>query len=86
MLMCEGIDANACCKLYKRKLFEGVRYPACAYEVVPVTYKVFLKANRVANIKEYGYYIEKDKGLLQDLLLEKIIYCILHWQRIWLQI
>ena len=78
MLMCEGIDANACCKLYKRKLFEGVRYPACAYEVVPVTYKVFLKANRVANIKEYGYYIEKR----QDLLLEKIIYCILHWQRI----
>ena len=62
MLMCEGIDANACCKLYKRKLFEGVRYPACAYEVVPVTYKVFLKANRVANIKEYGYYIEKRQG------------------------
>lgn len=62
MLMCEGMDANAVCKLYKRELFKEIRYPACAYEVVPVTYKVFLRADRVSNIKECGYYIEKRPG------------------------
>ena len=62
MLMCENMDANAVCKLYKRELFEGIRYPACAYEVVPVTYKVFLRAESIVNIKECGYYIEKRPG------------------------
>lgn len=62
MLMCEDMDANAVCKLYKTKLFEGIRYPACAYEVVPVTYKLYMRAKKVCNIKECGYYIEKRQG------------------------
>lgn len=62
MLMCKDIDANAVCKLYRRELFDGIRYPACAYEVVPVTYKVFLRARSVSNIKKCGYYIEKRPG------------------------
>ncbi len=62
MLMCEDMDANAVCKLYRRELFQRIYYPACAYEVVPVTYKVYLRTKKVVNIKECGYYIEKRPG------------------------
>ena len=62
MFMNDGMDANAVCKLYKKYLFEDIRYPNCAYEVVPVTYQVFLKANIVINIGKCGYYIEKREG------------------------
>lgn len=62
MLMCDGMDANAWCKLYKKELFDGIRYPACVYEVVPVSYKVFFRASKVSNIKECGYYLEKRQG------------------------
>lgn len=58
----DGIDVNAVCKLYKKQLFESIRYPNCAYEVVPVTYKVILKANKIVNIGALGYYIEKREG------------------------
>lgn len=62
MLMGIGMDANAWCKLYKRELFQQIRFPACAYEVVPVTYKVFWRAEKVVNIKVCGYYCEKRNG------------------------
>ena len=62
MFICDGLDANAVCKLYKKDLFENIRYPLCAYEVVPVTYRVLLKANRIVNIYKPGYYIEKRSG------------------------
>lgn len=62
MFICDGLDANAVCKLYKRNLFENIRYPLCVYEVVPVTYRVLLKANRVVNTYMRGYYIEKRNG------------------------
>lgn len=62
MLMTQGMDANACCKLYKRELFTDIAFPACAYEVVPVTYRVFWKTTTVVNIKECGYVIEKRPG------------------------
>lgn len=62
MFICNGIDANAVCKLYAKELFNNIRYPLCAYEVVPVTYKVLLHAKTVVNIYEAGYYIEKREG------------------------
>lgn len=58
----EGIDANACCKLYKSALFQKIRYANCAYEVVPVTYRIFLEAKKIVTVNECGYYIEKREG------------------------
>lgn len=62
MFVCQGIDSNAVCKLYKKELFENIRYPLCAYEVVPVTYRVLMKTNNVAITNHCGYYIEKRSG------------------------
>lgn len=62
MFVCDGLDANAVCKLYRKGLFENIRYPLCVYEVVPVTYRVLLKANKIVNIYKPGYYIEKRSG------------------------
>ncbi len=58
----DGMDANAWCKLYKSALFHNIRYWNCAYEVVPVTYKIFLKTKKVVSIGECGFYIEKRVG------------------------
>lgn len=62
MFVSNDIDANAVCKLYKRELFSGIYYPNCAYEVVPITYKVLLRAKQIVHIGECGYYIEKRAG------------------------
>lgn len=62
MFICDGIDSNAVCKLYVKSLFKRIRYPLCAYEVVPVTYKIILRANKIVNIHQAGYYIEKRAG------------------------
>lgn len=62
MFISNGMDANAWCKLYKAELFSDIRYPNCAYEVVPVTYKIYLQAKKIVNIRECGYYIEKRPG------------------------
>lgn len=57
-----GMDGNAVCKLYKAYLFRNIRYPDCAHEVIPVTYRVFLSAKKIVNTGEVGYYIEKRDG------------------------
>ena len=62
MFICDGLDANAVCKLYRKELFENIRYPLCAYEVVPVTYRVLLRTNKIVNLYKPGYYIEKRNG------------------------
>lgn len=58
----QGMDCNAVCKLYKTYLFRNMRYPSCLYEVVPVTYKIFLSAKKIVNTGKVGYYIEKRSG------------------------
>lgn len=62
MFVCDGLDANAVCKLYSKHFFEKTRYPLCVYEVVPVTYKILLMAEKIAIIHQAGYYIEKRNG------------------------
>lgn len=62
MFVCDGLDSNTVCKLYEKSLFEKIRYPLCAYEDVPVTYKVVLRANKIVNIYQAGYCIEKRAG------------------------
>ena len=59
MFLNDGLDANAVCKLYRRDLFEGIRYPVGkVYEVVPVTYRVLMRAEKVVRTNICGYYIE----------------------------
>ena len=46
LLYDDGVDTSAWAKLYKLKLFNGVRYPVGKlYEDIATTYKIFLKAN-----------------------------------------
>lgn len=71
MFICDGLDSNAVCKLYKKDLFENIRYPLCAYEVVPVTYKVILRAKKIVNVYQEGYYIEKRQGSITRTVFGK---------------
>lgn len=52
-------DSSACDKLYRRELFDGIRYPeGRTCEDVPVTYRLALKAERVVLCDKpfYNYY------------------------------
>ncbi len=51
-------------KLYKRELFEDVRYPeGLVYEDVATTHELYWKANKVAYLKdELAFYRSKRKG------------------------
>lgn len=55
----DHVDSAAWDKLYRRTLFDGIRYPVgniC--EDVPVTYRLALRANRIAMVSRclYNYY------------------------------
>lgn len=55
----EDCDSSACDKIYKRSLFDGLRYPlGKTCEDVPVTYRAALKAKKVAlwNRAVYNYF------------------------------
>lgn len=59
----EKIHSFAWDKLYKKELFDGIKYPAGRYvQDIFTTYKVFMKANRVVcnNQPKYYYYQRKD--------------------------
>lgn len=53
------VDSAAWDKLYRRSLFDGIRYPVGKIcEDVPVTYRLALRANQVAMVPQpvYNYY------------------------------
>lgn len=57
------IETSAWGKMYKRSLFDGIRYPYGLYfEDNPTTYKLFLKSNRVVfqNRQSYFYLIRSN--------------------------
>jgi len=60
-------------KLYKKELFEDIRYPiGKMYEDVFTTYKLFFKANKVVYIDEpLYYYIQRDGSILRKGFSEK---------------
>lgn len=55
----EGADSSACDKLYRRELFDGIRYPlGITSEDVPVTYRLALRAEWIVMVPVafYNYY------------------------------
>lgn len=59
----EKIHSFAWDKLYKKELFDGIKYPAGRYvQDIFTTYRVFMKANKVVcnNQPKYYYYQRKD--------------------------
>lgn len=69
------IENSAWAKLYKRKLFEEIRYPCgMLYEDLATTYKVLLKADKIiwTNIQKY-YYYQRDNSIMYRKFTEKNI-------------
>lgn len=59
----EKFDTSAWGKMYKLELFNDVRYPkGLLFEDLPTTYKLLLKAKKVAfqNIQSYYYFLRAD--------------------------
>ena len=63
MMYQKDFDTSACAKLYKRELFDNIRYPINKlYEDLATTYKVFFEAKKISytNREIYFYYKRKD--------------------------
>lgn len=59
----EKFDTSAWGKMYKRELFDGVCYPqGLLFEDLPTTYKLLLKANKVAfqDVQSYYYLLRSN--------------------------
>lgn len=53
----QNISNHACGKLYKKILFEGIRYPENRnYEDIATTFKLYMKANDIAYTQEGLYF------------------------------
>lgn len=68
-------DASACMKMYKRELFDNVRYPeGCVFEDIGTTYKLFCKAKRVAfTPKQMYYYFQRNGSILHSYNTDELI-------------
>ena len=56
----EKFDTSAWGKMYKRELFDGIRYPkGLLFEDLPTTYKLLLKAQKVVfqDVQSYYYFL-----------------------------
>ncbi|WP_279587587.1 glycosyltransferase family 2 protein [Microbacterium hydrocarbonoxydans] len=60
-----GVTNSAWAKLYRAELFDGIRYPEGAlYEDLPVTYRIFGRANLVALTHDATYfYIQRPTSI-----------------------
>lgn len=56
-----GLTTSAWGKLYRRKLFDGIRYPLGEiHEDLPVTYRLIARATRIAVVPEASYlYVQR---------------------------
>ncbi|WP_310549814.1 glycosyltransferase [Paenibacillus glufosinatiresistens] len=73
LLLDRRIQNLAWDKLYRRELFEDVRYPAgMAFEDIPTTYRLFLKADRVALVdRALYYYVQRKESISGTYTLAK---------------
>lgn len=79
------IGYSACNKLYKRNLFEGVRYPeGMLMEDKATTYKLIHKANSVVvNLsRKYHYYLRNDSIMQSEFNRKKFDSLVTHVEQI----
>lgn len=64
---------SACCKLYKRSLFDGLRFPeGRLFEDEFTTYRLYYRAQKVViSDSILYYYYENDAGITRNLTLRK---------------
>lgn len=84
----EGMDSAAWDKLYRRKLFDSIRYPVgVVVEDVPVTYRLALKAGRVAMCdKPFVNYFHRPGSITTATVSEKTFHFSRHTALIYPQI
>lgn len=65
-----GMRYSPCDKLYKRSLFDGIRYPeGCMYEDKATTYRLIHRCKRIAYSPsaKYHYYVRPDSVMRRPL-------------------
>lgn len=75
------IDNSACAKLYKKELFENIRYPKSMYfEDLATTYKIFLSAQKIVAVNQpLYYYYQRETSILHqknEKLVNDLFYII----------
>jgi glycosyltransferase involved in cell wall biosynthesis len=76
LILCDDeIHSFAWDKLYKRELFEQIRYPnGRIFEDTATTYKLFNKANVLVQMnKAYYYYLRRESGICLSPEFSKVI-------------
>lgn len=71
----KDFDHNAWSKMYLSSLFGNIRYPkGLIYEDMPTTYRLFLKAGKVAFSNYRSYFYRQRKGSIENsgMSIEKI--------------
>lgn len=80
----EGADSSACDKLYRRALFDNIRYPeGMTCEDVPVTYRLCLRAEKAAMLPRpvYNYY-HRPESISTTAISEKNFHFAVHTEQI----
>ena len=62
-ILVDVIDNSPCNKVYKKSVWNGVRFPAGRrFEDVATIYKTFYNSDKIGYIKKYFYYYVKHEG------------------------
>lgn len=68
----ESINCSACAKLYKRNLWEEIRFrQGILYEDLDVFYKAFFAARKIVHIPDYIYYYRRNQGSILGVFNKK---------------
>ena len=80
----DGCDSSACDKLYRRELFDGIRFPeGRVCEDVPVTYRVVLKAEHAVFWDQpYYHYFHRGGSISQARFSANTLHFSQHTQEI----
>lgn len=74
MLYSDKVDTSAWAKLYKKSLFNNIKYPeGMLFEDIATTYKLFMKAKKIifGSQSKYNYIIRKDSITTQKFNKKK---------------
>lgn len=59
----KGVNASACAKIFRREIFEGVRFMKdCTYEDLDIIDRLVLKAKNVSIVAEQMYFYRQRRG------------------------